>query len=197
MEKLSKIKKILILLGVCVAVFIFLDFGYLWANVKFFLYRPSSTPFVNVPVANLKIQPNLLIIGSLGLEVPIQYPTIAGEAAFQAALLDGVAHYPGTANPGELGNCYIFGHSSDFIWSKGNYKNIFAVLPQIQNGAQIFVSDQQGNEFNYTVIASHEVAADNLQVLSQQNYQKKLLTLQTSYPVGTALARWVVLAEIK
>jgi LPXTG-site transpeptidase (sortase) family protein len=197
MEKLSKIKKLLILLGVFVAVFVILDFGYFWANVKFFLYRPSSTLSVSVPVANLKIQPNLLIIDSLGLQAPIQYPTTTGETAFQAALINGVVHYPGTANPGELGNCYIFGHSSDYIWSKGHYKNVFAVLPQIKKSSDIVISDQQGNEFNYTVIASHEVATNDVSVLSQQNYQKKLLTLQTSYPVGTALARWIVVAEIK
>ncbi len=197
MEKLSKTKKIFILIGICAAVFVILDFGYLWANVKFFLYRPPSTLSVSVPVANLKIQPNLLIIDSLGLQAPIQYPTTTGETAFQAALINGVAHFPGTANPGEPGNCYIFGHSSDFIWSKGHYKNVFAVLPQIKESSDILISDQQGNEFKYIVIASHEVAANDVSVLSQQNYQKKLLTLQTSYPVGTAFARWVVVAEEK
>jgi len=197
MDKLSRTKKIFILIGICAAVFVILDFGYLWANVNFFLHRPPSTPSVSVPVANLKIQPNLLIIDSLGIQVPIQYATATNETAFQAALINGVVHYPGTANPGQPGNCYIFGHSSDFIWSKGHYKNIFAVLPQIKKGSDIVISDQQGNKFNYIVIASHEVAANDVSVLSQQNYQKKLLTLQTSYPVGTALARWVVVAETK
>jgi LPXTG-site transpeptidase (sortase) family protein len=189
-------KKVLIIIGVLLAVFLILDFGYFWANVKFLFYHPPAAS-INIPVAKTYAQPNILIIDSLGIRVPIQYPTTTDENAYQAALINGVAHYPGTVNPGELGNCYIFGHSSDFIWSKGHYKNIFAVLPRIQTGAQILVSDQQGNEFNYTVIAGYEVAANDISVLSQQNYQKKLLTLQTSYPVGTALARWVVVAEMK
>ena len=181
--------------GVLAAVFLILNFGYFWANLKFLLHHPSPSPAV--VAVDVKITPNTLIIDSLGIQAPIQYATATNETAYQAALINGVVHYPGTANPGELGNCYIFGHSSDFIWSKGHYKNIFAILPQIKIGADVIVSGRQGNEFIYIVTDSHEVSANDVSVLSQQNYQKKLLTLQTSYPVGTALARWVVVAEIK
>jgi len=196
MEKLSKIKKLLILLGVFVAVFVILDFGYFWANVKFFLYRPSSTLSVSVPVANLKIQPNLLIIDSLGLQAPIQYPTTTGETAFQAALINGVVHYPGTANPGELGNCYIFGHSSDYIWSKGKYKTVFALLPQIKIGDKIIASDPQGNVYTYIVKETKIISPDQTQYL-QQDVSKRILTLQASWPVGTAIKRFLAIAELK
>ncbi len=196
---LSTPKKVLIVVGALLAVFLILDFGYLWANVKFYFHRPSVTPthLVGVPAANPKMQPNLLIVDSLGIQVPIQYPTTTGETAFQAALINGVAHYPGTADPGQFGNCYIFGHSSDYIWSKGHYKNVFAVLPKISIGAEIVISDWQGNKFTYVVTGSYKVAANDTSVLDQAGFAKKLLTLQTSYPVGTALARWVVVAEIK
>jgi sortase A len=196
MDNLPRTKKILILLGIFAVVFIILDFSYLWTNLEYFLQLPSPAS-IGISEPKTKTQPDLLVVESLGIQAPIQYATAANETAYQAALINGVVHYPGTANPGELGNCYIFGHSSDFIWSKGHYKSIFAVLPQIKIGAEVFVSDRQGNEFIYTVTASREVSANDVSVLSQQNYQKKLLTLQTSYPVGTALARWVVIGEIK
>lgn len=198
MDKLSKGVKILIILAAVVAVFVVLNFGYFWANLEFFMHPPK--PVVSQTVAHVVPQPNIapnnLIIASLGITAPVQYATATGETAFQAALVNGPTHYPGTANPGAFGNCYIFGHSSDFIWSKGHYKNVFAVLPNIKIGASIIISDQQGKPFTYIVTASHEVAANDLSVLNQ-DYSKKLLTLQTSYPVGTALARWVVVAEIK
>jgi len=199
MEKLSKTKKVLILLGICAAVFIILDFNYFWANLKLIFHgqKQSYRSAVQAPAVQEKMEPNLLIIDSLGISVPVVYVDQANETVFQAALVNGVVHYPGTANPGQLGNCYIFGHSSDYIWSKGHYKSIFAVLPSISKGAEIIISDSQGNKFTYIVTDSHEVAANDVSVLSQQDYKKKLLTVQTSYPVGTALARWVAIAEMQ
>lgn len=196
MGNLSITKKVLILLGVCAAVFIFLNFDYFWANVNFFIRPPQSTP-ISISVTHSKIQPNILIIDSLDIRAPLQYPTTTGETASQAALNNGVAHYPGTANPGQVGNCYIFGHSSNYIWIKNPYKTIFATLPSIKIGADVIVSDPQGAAYAYQVTASYMVAANDTKVLSQQTGGQKILTLQTSYPVGTALARWIVVARLQ
>jgi len=200
LSELPKYQKILIIIAACVVVFAILNFGYFAANFSYFFSRPAfkqSTALQNAAIPQAKMQPNTLIVDSLGINAPIQYATTTGETAFQAALINGPTHYPGTANPGQLGNCYIFGHSSDYIWSKGHYKHVFALLPNIKIGAQIVISDSSGNKFTYLVIGSHEVPTSDVSVLSQQGYTKKLLTLQTSYPVGTALARWVVVAEIQ
>lgn len=143
-----------------------------------------------------KYEPNMVYIESLGISVPLQYAKEANEKSYQEALLNGVGHHPDTAMPGELGNVYIFGHSSDYRWSKGKYKTIFATLPKIKIGAEIVVTDNLGNAYKYKVTQSLRVEATDIQWLSQEGYQKKLLTLQTSYPVGTAKARWVVRAEI-
>ena len=196
---MNKKKKILIALLVLLAIFVILDFGYFSANGKFFFRGRTEVYQSPAPAIQpqKKTDPNLLSIASLGIEAPIVYPTANSETAYQAALVNGVAHYPGTPLPGELGNVYIFGHSSDFVFSKGHYKSIFATLPKIALGDQIVVSDPSGNAFTYTVTGSREVAADDLSVLDQHGKQKKLLTLQTSYPVGTALKRWIVIAELK
>ena len=194
-------QKIAIVGAVLLGVIVLLNFGYLWANIKFVFFNPP--PERQDAIQNTagqsrdKIEPNILIIGSLGIKAPVIYPTERSEAAYQEALIDGVAHYPETALPGEKGNCYIFGHSSDYFFSKGHYKNIFAVLPKIKIGAEIIISGADGSAFVYTVTESRRVAANDLSVLDQQNYQRKLLTLQTSYPLGTALARWVIVAEEK
>lgn len=197
---LSTKQKVLVVIAVLLAVFLVLDVNFFWANLKFMFaghkntYQTSLAPALE---AGQKTEPDILIINSLNIKVPVVYVDSKTEKDFQAGLINGVVHYPGTANPGQLGNSYIFGHSSDFIWSKGHYKTIFAVLSQIQKGAEIVISDAQGNSYLYTVTDSRRVAANDLSVLDQQGYQKKLLTLQTSYPVGTALARWVVVAEMK
>src|SRR3989344_5629961 len=159
--------------------------------------KPASGSAVTKPKTRPpEISPYTIKIPSLNISVPMVYVYAATEKEFQAGLIDGVVHYPGTALPGEFGNCYIFGHSSDYIWSQGKYKTIFAPLPKTTIGTEIVISDNQGVKFVYTVIDSKKVSAKDLSVL-KQDYTKKILTLQTSYPVGTALARWVVVAEMK
>jgi sortase A len=140
--------------------------------------------------------PNFLEIESLGIRAPVKFGTSTLESDFQRLLNDGVVHYPRTALAGEKGNVYIFGHSSDLIISKGNYKNIFATLPQIKIGSIIKLSNDQGQIFQYKVYETKIVNPSDVSVLSQGGYEKKLLTIQTSYPIGTALQRFVVICEL-
>jgi LPXTG-site transpeptidase (sortase) family protein len=137
-----------------------------------------------------------LSISSLNLLVPVIYVEQANEDSFQAGLKNGVVHYPGTPNPGEYGNVYIFGHSSDYWWSNGKYRTVFAILPRIKIGAEILLSNHSGKVYTYKVTESKVVAASDTHYLGQYDYKSRLLTLQTSWPIGTALKRYVVLAEL-
>lgn len=179
--------------------FVLLNFNYLWANT-IFLFRGNKYVYnqgnSNSIKSNLS-EPNQLLIGSLGIKAPIVYIQEKNEKTYQSALMEGVVHFPDTALPGQTGNCYIFGHSSDYIWGKGKYKSIFATLPSIKKGEFIEITDQAGNAFVYEVFDSFVVAANESSVLSQETGGKKLLTLQTSYPIGTALKRFIVQAELK
>jgi hypothetical protein len=188
---------------------ILLDYGYISSNLKYIFFKPKPVPAPTVLTPAPKGEPNMLSIDSLGVKAPIQYvdtkpsenPTQL-ENDFQAALINGVVHYPGTVLPGQYGNSYIFGHSSDNAWSKGHFKTVFAVLPQMQKGALIEITDPDGNSFTYVVTDSFKVSKTEVKYITpnavDQNGNKiKQLTLQTSYPVGTSLARWIVLAEIR
>lgn len=193
-------KKLLSLVGFIIAIFVLANFHFFSANLKFMFLSRKLTVFRNTSenaYSSNQILPDYLIIKSLGISAPVIYISEKNEKTYQTALASGVVHYPGTANPGELGNCYIFGHSSDYLWSKGKYKSVFAILPSIKLGDIITVSNIQGQVFEYVVTGSRKVAANDLSVLDQQGNKKKLLTLQTSYPIGTALARWIVVAELK
>ena len=194
----TNIKKISILAGLLLLVFLILDFNYFYANLEYLFHKPNISGQYAVAPSSVALKtPNMVYVDSLGIEAPVIYIDKVGEKYFQAALINGVVHYPKTALPGQLGNDYIFGHSSDYIWSKGKYKRIFALLPKIQKGAEIRITDQHSTEYTYVVFDSRRVSAKDGSVLSQQGNKRKLLTLQTSYPVGTALARWVVVAELK
>jgi LPXTG-site transpeptidase (sortase) family protein len=158
---------------------------------------PASVPTQSVVTKRTAYAIDTLYIPSLDLTVPVQYVSEATEPAFQAALAEGVVQYPGTALPGSYGNMYIFGHSSDYKWSKGKYKNVFAVLPRIKVGAEVTVTDHSGTPYVYVVRETTVAKATDTQYLSQYGFKEKLLTLQTSYPVGTALKRYIVVAELE
>lgn len=190
----SQTKKILVLILATILLWVGLNFDYFRKNVE---YAFKGEAAVEQTPDQEKMEPNLLAIPSLEVTVPVLYAEVVNEDKFQELLTSGVVHYPGTANIGEVGNAYIFGHSSDNAWSKGKYKTAFALLPKMQAGDEIFISDKEGTKYTYKVLKARIVAKDDFSVLSQDTSGRKLLTLQTSYPVGTSLKRFVVVAELQ
>ncbi|WKZ29123.1 MAG: sortase [Patescibacteria group bacterium] len=179
---------------------------FLLANSGFFLKQLAhrfNPPVVSEPepgatdpyLLALAGTPNRLRIPSLGIDAPIVEAAARTQAAYKTALQQGVVHLPETAEPGDIGNAYLFGHSSDLPWAAGDFKNVFALLPEIKRGAKIYASNRDGNAYAFTVGGTRIVRADDLSVLADPGNEKRMLTLQTSYPVGTALRRFVVTAE--
>jgi LPXTG-site transpeptidase (sortase) family protein len=196
------VKWLLFFLATAAVVVVILNFRYFSLQFKFLV--SGQPPKIEAPKVQTStatttpqtVKANYLWIPSLGIEAPVVYATEANETAFQAALATGVVHFPETAKPGEFGNVYLFGHSSDYAWSKGAYKTVFALLTKIQPGTEILVSDSVGDLFTYKVKEAFVAGSKDVKYLSQEKYEKKLLTLQTSYPIGTALKRYIVRAEI-
>jgi len=179
---------------------------FLLTNAKYFAKRVSHQ--LNPPTVEerppqgvdpylqrLAGTPDRILIPSLGIEAPVVYATARTQAAYKAALKDGVAHLPGTADPGQPGNAYLFGHSSDIPWTPGDYKTVFALLPDIAIGDMIYVTDHAGNVFSYAARETRVVRPDDLSVTEIDPERKRTLTLQTSYPVGTALRRFIVMTD--
>ncbi len=185
---------------ICAAIFVILNASYFakllgfYADHTFVTEQQRAEHIAETPA---KLDPNTVYIPSLNIKAPIIFvdEEKSTEAEFQKALQNGVVHYPKTAGIGEIGNTYIFGHSSDFAFSKGNYKTVFALLPNIQLGAEIMVSNDQGKVFTYKVYDMFVAKKTDIQLLDQNTNGKSILTLQTSYPVGTALKRYIVKAE--
>ncbi len=134
----------------------------------------------NVPIVNIPIN-KLLQRDFAGLDKQIQ-----------AALQNGVLHFPGTAEPGENGNVVITGHSSYFPWDPGRFKDVFALLHQVEIGDEIIVYKNQ-KAYKYIVYDKFVVHPDQINVLTQKGANK--LTLITCTPVGTALNRLIVVAR--
>lgn len=159
-----------------------------------------NTNNVNRQVVKLptlaKGEPNMLTIPDLKITAPVIYIDVSGKDEDQVALAKGVVHYPGTPDPGGWGNIYIFGHSSDYSWKPGHYKTIFKPLVNVKIDTIVNLSDSQGNVFKYRVKETKVVMPNDTSVMDQHNNEKQLLTLQTSYPVGTALKRFVAICEL-
>lgn len=118
------------------------------------------------------------------------------ENIFMKELEKGVIRYPGTARPGENGNAFIFGHSSNFPWMPGSYNQVFALLDQLVFGDEIIVYYNQ-KKYVYVINQKEIVKPGDVKVLQRDNADKKELSLMTCWPVGTTLKRMIVFAELK
>ncbi len=157
------------------------------------------------PELSLAVTPpdNRIIIPKLGKNVPIvEIPdseiqsedwTDLNEDVLEA-LKDGVVRYPGTAIPGQIGNTFITGHSSYYFWDEGDYKEVFALLPQLEIGDEVTLYYNQ-QKFTYRISEKREVSPSDVDVLDQPN-DKKQLTLMTCTPVGTNLRRLILVGEL-
>ncbi len=145
---------------------------------------------------------NRLIIPKLAENVPIVRPSLQNlmqenwkkfEDDIQAALHDGVVHYPGSAKPGQAGNFFLTGHSSYYPWDDGKYKDVFARLKDLSPGDTYSVY-YGGDKHTYRVTAKKEVKPSDVSVLDQPT-NKRTATLMTCSPVGTTLRRLIVTAD--
>jgi len=187
--------RVIIPILIVVSIGLLVNPAYIVKEALFDLQKEESDPLSSF-AAGEKMEPNMVVIDYLKIRAPIQFVTERNESAFQKSLINGVVHYPGTAQVGTNGNPFIFGHSSDYIWSKGKYKTVFALLPKIKKGDTIIASDSRGNKFVYRVTEIAVVSPNATKYLDQYEYKKKMLTLQTSYPVGTAFRRFIAVAEM-
>lgn len=172
--------------------------SYFAKYIQFLFTDHKPSPAISLPgEVRLPICPpsDSLSIPALEIESPIVYVSGTTEQVFQDGLTRGVVHLPGSAEPGEHGNTYLFGHSSDFPWKAGDYKTVFAVLPEIKIGDQIRVSNRLGKLFVYAVTKTLVVGPKDLDVIDQHDKKIRMLSLQTSYPLGTALRRFIVQAD--
>jgi LPXTG-site transpeptidase (sortase) family protein len=189
-----------ILLGVT-ALFVLANAGFFAKRIQQRISPPVVEPAPETGadpyLLELAGTPDRLRIPSLGIDAPVVEAATRTQAAYKIALRSGVVHFPGTAEPGGVGNAYFFGHSSDFPWAPGDYKTVFATLPDIELGAKIYVTDHDGNAYAYSATATRVVVPSDLSVLADPGNGKRTLTLQTSYPVGTALRRFIVTAEFE
>ncbi|MDU6853165.1 MAG: class D sortase [Clostridiales bacterium] len=110
------------------------------------------------------------------------------EGVTKQALKFAVGHMPGTAMPGEVGNCALAGHRS---YTFGEY---FNRLDEVEVGDEIQIT--RGKEtYTYKVYESFLVEPKEVWV-TEPIENKKIVTLITCHPVVKATHRLIVRGEL-
>jgi len=156
-----------------------------------------ETTYSNKSTVNLQTPPPFdatsqakLVIPKIEVSAPIAWNV--DDSLLNQKLLEGVAHYKGTALPGESGNVFITGHSSYYSWVRSDYKDVFALLDKLNVGDKIYLQYNQ-KTFTYEVSSSKVVSPDKMEVLNSNiDYT---LTLMTCVPIGTNLNRLIVVGK--
>ncbi len=158
---------------------------------------PTTGSDILTPGSETEVQVNTAVAGrleipSLKINVPIIWTSEPKN--FDKDLQAGVVHYPGTALPGQIGTTYISGHSSNYIWAKGNYNKIFSKLGDLADNTsfKITVVQKNGRDavFHYVVTGRKEYSATDQEQF--KNSGKSTVALSTCWPVGTTAKRLVV-----
>ena len=181
------------LVGLILLVAMAANYGYWIEQIRYYLGITEESD----ELSSVRLQPNELYIPSLGIRTPIIFTDKTDNKSHQEALKNGVVRYPGTAEIGEKGNPYIFGHSSNYPWVKSNHNTVFALLPKIELGSKIYATNSKGKVFTYYVQSTAVIKPSETTYLDQYDHKRRMLTLQTSYPIGTALKRFIVIAEMR
>lgn len=189
------------------AIYLLINFGAIkskllyWYTSDFKAEQYGEEPTAAVPTAEAEeqfsepipvVSENWIKIPSLKIDAPITWRVNNTAREVSVGLGNGVIQLNGTALPGEIGNIYITGHSSNFVWAKGSYNNVFALINQLVAGDRVFLKFNN-KTFVYEVTDQKVVLADDISVLQSSSESK--LTLVTCWPVGTSLKRMVVTAK--
>ncbi len=164
----------------------------------------SNIPKQTLERSTFEVAPreNRIIIPRLGKNIPLLDVDHDEKASFSELqdvfmeeLKNGVVRYPGTALPGQKGNLFIFGHSSNYPWIKSDYNDVFALLDTLQNGDEIIVYYNQ-KKYTYTITDRVVVKPGDVEVLNSRDPSKKEISLMTCWPIGTTLERMIVFGEL-
>lgn len=170
------------------------------AQVKYYISPGTTTNegsslIIDPTVASGTVGPDpRIIIPKINVDVPVVYDvTSYKEADVQKALERGVVHYGNTSLPGVVGNNAILGHSSNDMFSGGDYKFAFIRLDALENG-DVIILNYQGKRYVYKVYNKAVIEPTDFSLINITP-EKPVVTLITCTPPGTALKRLVVQAE--
>ncbi len=144
---------------------------------------------------------NRIVIPKIGKNIPlveVTEPLVWDEKElndiFMKDLENGVVRYPSSVKPGQDGNTFIFGHSSNFPWIKWDYNEVFALMDKLSYWDEVIIYYEQ-KKYVYVIREKQVIDPKNVGVIKKAALKPRL-TLMTCWPIGTTLNRLIVAAEL-
>lgn len=119
-------------------------------------------------------------------KIKVNEPIVLGVS--KANLRAGIGHIPGTAAPGQAGNCALAGHRNYA------FKKLFSRLDELKAGDEIRITTKK-EDLTYKVTETKVVTPDDVSVLKGSK-DKSIITLITCTPKYVASHRLIVTAEL-
>lgn len=134
-----------------------------------------------------------VVIPQINVNAPIvENVSTANYNEYMEALKLGVAHAQGTPFPGEMGNMFLFAHSSLNFWQLGPYATVFNLLNKLKEGDLVMLV-KDNKTYIYKVKKTEIIAGWNTDPFYEE-YDAPMLTMVTCYPPGTTVNRYIVTA---
>jgi sortase A len=136
-----------------------------------------------------------IVIEKLGINAPVVADVeTSSRSDYMEAMRHGVAHARGTAKPDEVGNVYLFAHSTLNFWEYGPYATVFTTLHQLAPGDRVVIF-YRGKRYDYRVHQKEIVPGFDTMPLKRAS-TRRVLTLQTCDPPGTTWRRLIIVATL-
>lgn len=198
MEKMEKLTSILIVSGsaaivLALIIFVLIFYPVIGAELNYQIQVKTSG------VQSKSLEPIDMQFGIVIPKIFANTKVIANvdpfnQKEYQLALTQGVAHAKGTVFPGEIGNIFLFSHSSVNFYEANRYNSIFYLLDKLNPGDEIDLY-YKGEKFKYRINDKKIASAQDIQYLWGKS-SKKTIILMTCWPAGTALKRLLVMGEL-
>ena len=108
-----------------------------------------------------------------------------------------MVHLGDSVQPGEIGNSYIVGHSSNFRQVISNYNYVFATLNRAKKGDEFIILDRNGKKLEFKVFESIMVDYTDVVMAYKDFGGKKVVTLQAGVlENGKPIKRLLVRGEL-
>lgn len=174
------------------------------ANVVAYM-SPGNTEVNDITAIDPTVSANVheaptLMIPKINVEVPVTFGSANDVQSMMTAMSNGVAHFTvrgANANPGEVGNFVVSGHSAGNVYSTSDYKFIFSGLTRMGEGDLIYM-DYNSQRYTYRVTGTKVVDpsdVNSLREITNSNAGKPMITLITCTPLGTSKYRLLVFGE--
>jgi len=125
----------------------------------------------------------------------INYSKLADTKAIQDLMIKGSVHYAFTPMPGEIGNSYFVGHSSDPLGGGGEFVDVFRNLEDSGKIGDVFVIyDNYGRKLSFRVYEAKRISSNSPDIAYFTEKDRRVVTLQTS--VDDTSQRWIVRGEL-